>query len=64
MPLYALRMCMDHATFRIPSLLSIAQVSGFPIKFISEDLNRGIVVVELENDGNVKDLLDKGILIL
>lgn len=64
MPLYVLRLSMEHPTFRVPSLLSIAQVFGFPIKFISEDLSRGIVVVELEKDQDVENMLERGILIL
>lgn len=64
MPLYVLRVCMEHATFRIPSLLSVAQLYGFSIKFISEDADRGIVVIELDDDEDVDKLLERGTLIL
>lgn len=64
MPLYALRVCLEHLTFRIPSFLSISQLYGFPIKFVSEDLDRGILVVELERDEDVDKLLERGVLIL
>lgn len=55
---------MEHATFRIPSLLSVAQLYGFSIKFISEDADRGIVVIELDDDEDVDKLLERGTLIL
>jgi tRNA (guanine10-N2)-methyltransferase len=64
MPKYVLRMSMEHPTFRIPNLLSVAQTYGFPLKFISQDLSRGIMVVELEKEEDVGKLLDRGILIL
>lgn len=64
MPVYALRVSLDHTTFRIPSLLSIAELYGFEIKFISENLDRGIILVELKNDEHVDRLLERGVLIL
>jgi tRNA (guanine10-N2)-methyltransferase len=64
MPHYVLRMCMEHPTFRIPSLLSVAQQYGFAIRFISEDLYRGVLVVELDNEEDVDRLLERGTLVL
>jgi hypothetical protein len=37
MPLYALRVSLSHLSFRIPELLSISQLFGFEIKFVSSD---------------------------
>ena len=64
MPLYILRISLDHTTFRIPSLLSIAQVFDFPIKVVSEDISRGVLVVELERDEHVERLLERATLVM
>ena len=64
MPLYLLRISLDHITFRIPSLLSIAQVFDFPIKFVSEDLTRSVLIVGLERDEHVQRLLERATLVM
>lgn len=63
MTLYALRIILEHLSFRLPSLLSIAETYDFPIKFVSEDLHRSILVVELEKEEDVQRLLDRGTVI-
>ncbi|ORY25087.1 S-adenosyl-L-methionine-dependent methyltransferase [Naematelia encephala] len=64
MPLYILRVSLDHLTFRLPSLLSISQTFDFPIRFVSEDKFRGILVVELAHKKDVQHLIDRGTLIM
>ena len=64
MPLYLLRVSLEHLSFRIPSLLSVAQRFGFPIKFKSTDLERGVLVVVLEEEDHVQKILDRGTLVL
>lgn len=61
MPLYAFRLSLSHPTFRIPHLLSIAQLFDFPIKFISEDLYRSVLVVELQSREDADRILERGI---
>lgn len=61
MPLYAFRLSLSHPTFRIPHLLSIAQLFDFPIKFVSEDLYRSVLVVELRNREDADRILERGI---
>ena len=64
MPLYLLRVSLDHLTFRLPSLTSIAQVLGFSITFVSEDKCRSVLLVELENEEYVERLLDRATLVM
>ncbi|WRT63816.1 uncharacterized protein IL334_000741 [Kwoniella shivajii] len=64
MPLYILRLSLDHTSFRIPSLLSISQVFNFPIRFVSQDLYRGLLVIELEKEEDVNHLLERETLLL
>jgi tRNA (guanine10-N2)-methyltransferase len=64
MPVYLLRIISHHLTFRIPELLSIAKLFEFEIKFLSEDLYRGILLVELEGDEQVQRILDRGVLVM
>ena len=64
MPLYLLRVSLTHPTFRIPHLLSIAELFDFPIKFVSSDLYRGVLVVDLDNDEAVQHILDRGVMVL
>ena len=64
MPFFLLRMTLTRLSFRIPSLLSIAQLYGFEIRFISEDLSRSVLVVELEKEEHAQLLLERGILVL
>ena len=63
MPLYLLRVPLSHLTFRIPSLLSVAQLYGFEIRFVSADLYRSVLVVELDKEEYVQHLLDRAILL-
>jgi tRNA (guanine10-N2)-methyltransferase len=63
MPLYLLRVPLSHLTFRIPSLLSVAQLYGFEIRFVSTDLYRSVLIVELEKEEHVQHLLDRAILL-
>lgn len=64
MPLYLLRVSLDHLTFRLPSLLSIAELFDFPITFISEDKFRSTLIVELAKEEHVERLLDRATLIM
>lgn len=64
MPQYFLRSSMEHLTFRIPELLSIAKLFDFPIRFITpeEDLQRGVIVIELDDEKHIQHILDRSIL--
>ncbi|RSH81440.1 hypothetical protein EHS25_006796 [Saitozyma podzolica] len=64
MPLYALRVSLSHLSFRIPELLSISQLFGFEIKFVSSDKFRSVLVVELEKDEHVERILDRGMMVM
>ncbi|WWC85832.1 uncharacterized protein L201_000699 [Kwoniella dendrophila CBS 6074] len=64
MPQYILRISHEHLTFRIPSLLSISQVFKFPIKIISQNKYRGLLIVELEKEEHVHSILDRHTLVL
>ncbi|WVQ80917.1 hypothetical protein IAT38_003024 [Cryptococcus sp. DSM 104549] len=64
MPLYVFRITQEHATFRVPSLLSISQVYGFPIRFVSEDKTRGVLVLELEKEEDVDKILERETLVM
>ena len=64
MPLFLIRMTLTRLSFRIPSLLSIADLYGFQIRFVSEDLSRSVFVVELEKEEHAQLLLERGILVL
>ncbi|WWC66811.1 uncharacterized protein I206_100718 [Kwoniella pini CBS 10737] len=63
MTLYILRVSQDHLTFRIPSLLSISQLFNFPIRFISTDLYRGVLIVELQKEEDVQHILERDTLV-
>ncbi|EKD01436.1 hypothetical protein A1Q2_04278 [Trichosporon asahii var. asahii CBS 8904] len=64
MPQYFLRSSMEHLTFRIPELLSIGKLFDFPIRFITpeEDLQRGVIVIELDDEKHIQHILDRSIL--
>jgi len=64
MPQYILRLSLEHPTFRLPSLKSIADLYGFPLRFVSEDRFRSILVVELEKDEDAAKFLERGILVM
>lgn len=64
MPLYLLRVSLDHLTFRLPSILSVAQVLHFPINIVSQDKFRSILVVELDKVEYLEGLLDRATLIM
>jgi tRNA (guanine10-N2)-methyltransferase len=61
MPRYLLRVTSTHLTFRIPNILSIGQLYGFEIKLVSEDLERGALVIDLEREEHVQYLLDRAL---
>ena len=63
MPIYALRTSLENLTFRIPSILSIAQVYNFRVEFVDENLDRSVLVVKLKNEADVQRLLERGTLI-
>ncbi|OCF31203.1 tRNA (guanine10-N2)-methyltransferase [Kwoniella heveanensis CBS 569] len=63
MPLYVLRLSLEHLSFRLPSLLSISQVFGFKIKFVSEDPYRGLLVVEVAKEEDINHILERDTLI-
>ncbi|WVR03593.1 hypothetical protein IAU60_000585 [Kwoniella sp. DSM 27419] len=62
MPIYLLRIAQEHESFRLPSLLSVSQLFGFSIKFLSEDPYRGVLVVELDSEEYVHRLLERNVL--
>ena len=63
MPLYAFRFSQEYLSFRVPSILSIAQVFDFPIKFINEELDKSILVIELEKEEDARRILERGTLV-
>jgi tRNA (guanine10-N2)-methyltransferase len=63
MPLFLLRMTLSHMTFRIPSLLSAAQIYGIPLKIISTEYARGVLVIQLEEPEHIHHLLERCIAI-
>jgi len=64
MPQYIFRLSLQHPTFRLPSLKSIADLYGFPIRFVSEDKFRSVLVVELEKDEDAEKFLERGVLVM
>lgn len=64
MPLYLLRVSLQHPTFRIPSLKSIADLYQFPLKFVSEDRFRSALIVELRNDQDAKRFAERGTMVM
>jgi tRNA (guanine10-N2)-methyltransferase len=64
MPLYLLRISLQHPTFRLPSLKSIADLYEFPLKFISEDRYRSALVVELRNDQDAMRIAERGTMVM
>lgn len=64
MPLYLLRVSLQHPTFRLPSLKSIADLYEFPLKFISEDRFRSALVVELRNDQDAMRFAERGTMVM
>lgn len=64
MPQYFLRSSMEHLTFRIPELLSIGELFGFPVRFVTpeKDLQRGVIVIELDDEKHIQHILDRSIL--
>ena len=64
MPLYLLRMSGEHLSFRLPCLLSVAKLYEFEIRFISQDLYRAGLVVELDKEEHLEILLDRAVLVL
>lgn len=64
MPLYLLRVSLQHPTFRIPSLKSIADLYEFPLRFVSEDRSRSGLIVELENDEHAMRFVERGTMIM
>ena len=64
MPRYILRLSLEHPTFRLPSLKSIADLYGFPLRFISEDKLRSVLIIELEKDEDAEKFLERGVLVM
>jgi tRNA (guanine10-N2)-methyltransferase len=64
MPQYILRLSLEHPTFRLPSLKSIADLYGFPLRFVSEDKFRSVLIVELEKDEDAEKFLERGVLVM
>jgi len=64
MPQYILRLSLEHPTFRLPSLKSIADLYGFPLRFISEDKLRSVLIIELEKDEDAEKFLERGVLVM
>ncbi|RXK40763.1 hypothetical protein M231_02015 [Tremella mesenterica] len=64
MPIYLLRVSLDHLSFRLPSLISIGDLYGFSINFLSEDTSRAGLVIELEHESHLQHILDRGVLVI
>lgn len=64
MPLYLLRVSLQHPTFRLPSLKSVADLYEFPLKFVSEDRYRSALVVELRNDQDAMRFAKRGTMVM
>ena len=64
MPRYILRLSLEHPSFRLPSLKSIADLYGFPLRFISEDKLRSVLIIELEKDEDAEKFLERGVLVM
>lgn len=64
MPLYFLRVSLEHLSFRIPELLSIAKLFEFELKILSTDIYRGVIVIEVDKDEYVERILDRGVLVM
>lgn len=64
MPLYFLRISLEHLSFRIPELLSISKLFGFEIKFHCTDYDRGVIVIEVEKEEYIERILDRGVLVM
>jgi tRNA (guanine10-N2)-methyltransferase len=64
MPQYILRLSLEHPTFRLPSLKSIADLYGFPLRFVSEDKLRSVLIIELEKDEDAEKFLERGVLVM
>lgn len=64
MPVYFLRVSLEHRSFRIPELLSISQLFGFELKFLSTELDRGVLVIEVEKEEYLEHILDRGVLVM
>jgi tRNA (guanine10-N2)-methyltransferase len=62
--LYFLRVSLEHLSFRIPELLSIAQLFNFEIKFVSKELDRGVIVIDVEKEEYIEHILDRGVLVM
>lgn len=62
--IYLLRISLHHTTFRIPELLSISKLYSFDIEFISQDLDRGVLLVRLKDDGVVQRILERSVLVM
>lgn len=59
-----MRASLEHLSFRIPEIMSIAELFGFKIDIVSEELDRGILVVDVEDEEHIERLLDRSILVL
>lgn len=64
MPHYIFRVSMQHPTFRLPSLQAVADLYEFPIRFVSEDCFRGVLIVELEKDEHAEKFLERGTMVM
>lgn len=64
MPRYFLRVSLEHLSFRIPELLSIGELFGFEIKFVSKDLYRGILVIDVDKEEHMQKILDRAVLVM
>lgn len=64
MPRYFLRGSLEHPSFRLPEIHSIATLFGFEVTIVSEAPEKGIIVVDVEKEEHIERLLDRGVLIL
>lgn len=64
MPRYFLRGSLEHPSFRLPEIHSIATLFGFEVRVISEAPDKGILVIDVDNEECIERLLDRGILVL
>lgn len=64
MPRYFLRVSLEHQSFRIPELMSIGELYGFKIDIVSKELDRGVLIVDVEKEEHIERILDRAILVL
>ncbi|GMK59924.1 hypothetical protein CspeluHIS016_0901410 [Cutaneotrichosporon spelunceum] len=63
MPRYFIRGSLEHPSFRLPEIHAIAELFGFQVRVISEEPEKGILIVDVDSEEHIERLLDRGILV-